>query len=199
MKNHPRLLSLIVLLALVTMSSTSLAGLYGDPGKDQVSGDLNSQDYWWTRFDDMMLDSAIQQHEPEGRIGIDLASAASRRKDLAAKYPKHEGIKKMNAHADEIASKIDDNADRSRYFGPECPWDESNFAQLWVNLHWAQTAYQEKDYYTARFCLQNVEQNYQFMLAPDRMKNYPPELRQWVIDNKPVADKLYAEVKSKQS
>ena len=36
------------------------------------------------------------------------------------------------------------------------------------------------------------------MLAPDRMKNYPEDLRKWVVDSKPDADKLYKDIKAKK-
>ena len=36
-----------------------------------------------------------------------------------------------------------------------------------------------------------------FMLKPDRMKDYPEDLRKWVVDSKPEADKLYKAVKEK--
>ena len=173
------------------------AGLYGDEAKNATSGELNDQDYWWTKFDAMMLDIALKQHQPEGRIGLNLASSSKRLDDLAKKYPKHEEIQKWKQHAEEVQSKIDPNADRGKPFGPECPWDESNFAQLWVNLHWARAAFDAKDYTTALSCLQNVMQNYEIMLRPDRMKDYPEELRKWVVDSKPEADNLYKAVKEK--
>jgi hypothetical protein len=173
------------------------AGLYGDEAKNATSGELNDQDYWWTKFDAMMLDIALKQHQPEGRIGLNLASSSKRLDDLAKKYPKHEEIQKWKQHAEEVQSKIDPNADRSKPFGPECPWDESNFAQLWVNLHWARVAFDAKDYTTALSCLQNVMQNYEIMLRPDRMKDYPEELRKWIVDSKLEADNLYKAVKEK--
>jgi hypothetical protein len=173
------------------------AGLYGDEEKNATKGELNDQDYWWTKFDMMMLDLAIKQHQPEGRIGLELASTSRRLDDLAKKYPKHEEIQNWKKRADEVQSKIDSNADRGKPFGPECPWEESNFAQLWVNLHWARVAFEAKDYTIALSCLQNVMQNYEIMLKPDRMKDYPEDLRKWVVDSKPDADKLYKAVKEK--
>jgi len=173
------------------------AGLYGDEAKNATSGELNDQDYWWAKFDAMMLDIALKQHQPEGRIGLNLASSSKRVDDLAKKYPKHEEIQKWKQHAEEVQSKIDPNADRGKPFGPECPWDESNFAQLWVNVHWARVAFDAKDYTTALSCLQNVMQNYEIMLRPDRMKDYPEELRKWIVDSKPEADNLYKAVKEK--
>ncbi len=177
--------------------SAHAQGLYGNPGKDLAGGELNDQDYWWAKFDAMMLELAIQQHQPEGHIAVDLASSIRRLDDLSKKYPKHQEIAKWKARAAEVDSKIDPNANRGLSFGPECPWDESNFAQLWVNLHWAKVAYAAKDYNTAQGDLQNVMQNYQFMLRPDRMKNYPEDLRKYVEDSKPEADQLYKAVKEK--
>src|SRR5205823_2423488 len=113
------------------------AGLYGDEGKDVTTGDINSQDYWWTKFDMMMLDLAVKQHQPEGKIGLNLVSTLKRLDDLSKQYPKHEEIQKWKKHAQEVADKIDPNAPRGVPFNPGCPWDESNFAQAWVNLHWA--------------------------------------------------------------
>jgi hypothetical protein len=173
-------------------------GLYGDEGKTVTSGELNDQDYWWAKFDAMMLELAIKQHQPEGHIAVDLASSIRRLDELSKKYPKHQEIAKWNARAHEVDSKINPDAPRGASFGPECPWDEANFAQLWVNLHWAKFAYSVKDYSTAASDLQNVMQNYQFMLKPDRMKNYPGELRKWVVDSKPEADQLYKAVKEKR-
>jgi len=198
MKSHLLALRALALVALVAaiFPCSAYAGLYGD-GKDQTTGDLDNQDYWWSRYDDMMLDKAIQLHEPEGRIGINVAIAQRRLDDLSAKFPKHEEIKKMKAHFDDVASHIDPNASRSESFSKECPWDEANFAQLWVNLHWAQSAYKERDFSAARSCLQNVEQNYGFLLAPGRTDHYPDDLKKWLVENKPVADQLYAEVKKK--
>jgi hypothetical protein len=194
-----KLRSVTLAFALVFLLDPALlkAGLYGDEAKNATSGELNDQDYWWAKSDAMMLDIALKQHQPEGRIGLNLASSSKRLDDLAKKYPKHEEIQKWKQHAEEVQSKIDPNADRGKPFGPECPWDESNFAQLWVNLHWARAAFDAKDYTTALSCLQNVMQNYEIMLRPDRMKDYPEELRKWVVDSKPEADNLYKAVKEK--
>ncbi len=172
-------------------------GLYGNPGKDQTTGDLNDQDYWWAKFDADMLERAIQTRQPEGHIAVDLASSIRRLDDLVKKYPKHQEIAKWYARAKEIDSKIDPNANRGTSFTQECPWDEANFAQLWVNLHWAQLAYAQKDYATASSNMQNVRQNYEIMMRPDRMKYYPDDLRKYVIDSKPEADKLSAILKER--
>lgn len=172
-------------------------GLYDSNAGDITTGELNSQDYWWTKYDAMMLEIALKQHQPEGRIGIDLAVALRRIDDLQKKYPKHEEIQKWKTHFEEVQAKIDPNADRGASFTTECPWDESNFAQLWVNFHWAKVAADQKDWATARSCLSNCEQNYEIMLAPDRMKDYPADLRKWVTDSRPEANKLYATAKEK--
>ena len=193
-----RILALFAIVASLGMwPRLSAAGLYDDEAKNATGGDLNSQDYWWAKYDDMMLDRCIKAHQPEGRIGLQLATSTKRLDDLQKQYPKDVEIQEMKKHEDEIQAKIDPNASRSSYFGPECPWEESNFAQLWVNLHWAKTAYAAKDYQTALSCMQNVEQNYEIMLRPDRMKDYPDDLRKWVVDSKAEADALYKQVKEK--
>jgi len=192
-----RTFTITAVVALLAIHSGRAQGLYGDEGKNVTSGDLNNQDYWWAKYDAMMLELAIKQHQPEGHIAVDLASSIRRLDDLSKKYPKHQEIAKWKARAEEVDSKINPNADRRTAFGPECPWDESNFAQLWVNLHWAKVAYDAKDYTTALSDMQNVMQNYAIMLAPDRMKDYPEDLRKYVVDSKPEADKLYKAVKEK--
>ena len=183
---------------LFAIPSGRAQGLYGDDGKTVTSGDLNNQDYWWAKFDAMMLELAIKQHQPEGHIAVDLASSIRRLDDLVQKFPKHQEIAKMRLRAMEVDGKIDPNAPRGASFGPECPWDEANFAQLWVNLHWAKVAYDAKDYTTAASDMQNVMQNYEIMLRPDRMKNYPEELRKYVVDSKPEADNLNKAIKEKR-
>ena len=122
----------------------------------------------------MMLELAIKQHQPEGRISVNLRAP------------------------EEVESKINPNANRREQFTVDCPWDEANFAQLWVNLHWAKVAFDAQDYSTALSCGQNVMQNYQIMLAPDRVKHYPDELRKYVVDSKPGADSLYKAIKEKR-
>jgi hypothetical protein len=158
---------------------------------------LNDQDYWWSKFDAMMLEIAIKQRQPEGHIAVDVAVYLRRLNDLVKKYPNHKEIAQWKVRAEEVDGKINPNADRRTNFTPDCPWDESNFAQLWVNLHWAKVAFDAKDYNTALSCLQNVIQNYGIMLQPDRMKHYPDELRKYVEDSKPEADSLYKATKAK--
>jgi hypothetical protein len=179
------------------ISPVKAQGLYGDDNKTLTSGDLNDQDYWWAKYDAMMLELAIKQRQPEGHIAVDLASSIRRLDDLMKKYPKHQEIAKWKARAQQVDAKIDQNANRGASFTPDCPWDEANFAQLWVNLHWAKFAYEAKDYNTAYSDLQNVMQNYRVMLAPDRMKDYPADLRSYVVDSKPEADAMYKAVKDK--
>jgi hypothetical protein len=172
-------------------------GLYDSDSGDITKGDLNSQDYWWTKYDAMMLDLALKQHQPEGHIGLNLAIAIRRTDDLLKKYPKHEEIKKWRTRFEEVQAKIDPNASRGQSFTTECPWDEANFAQLWVNEHWVKFLVEQKNWKDAEPLLSNIRQNYGFMLAPDRMKNYPEDLRKWVVESKPEFEKLSAQVKDK--
>jgi hypothetical protein len=168
-----------------------------DDGKNTTTGDLMDQDYWWARFDHEMLELAIKQHQPEGRIDLNLATSVNRLNDLIKKYPKHEELPKWRARAMEVQKKINPNAQRSTPFNAGMPWEESNYAQLWVNWHFAKMLLDAKDYEQAHLMLTNVMQNYAIMLAPDRMKDYPDDLRQWVIDSKPEADKMMALAKAK--
>ena len=183
--------------ATLVVPAARAQGLY-DNGANATSGELNNQDYWWSRFDAMMLEKAMETRQPEGRIGVNVAIALRRLDDLAKKYPKHQEIAKMRARFQEIEGKINPNANRGEAFTKECPWDEANFAQLWVNLHWGKVAYDQKDYATTVSCLQNVLQNYNIMLAPDRMKFYPDDLRKYVLDNKANAEQLYKSAKEKR-
>jgi hypothetical protein len=186
------------LAATIAIPSGRAQGLYGDEGKNVTTGDLNNQDYWWAKYDAMMLELAIKTHQPEGHIAVDLASSIRRLDDLSKQFPKHQEIAKWKARAAEVDSKINPNAPRGASFTSDCPWDEANFAQLWVNLHWAKVAYDARDFNTAQSDMQNVMQNFAIMLAPDRMKNYPEDLRKYVVDSKPEADKLYAAIKAKR-
>src|SRR4051794_21231136 len=99
-------LGLLPVLVICARPSPVRAGLYGDDGKkDVTTGDIDSQDYWWTKWDMMMLDFALKQHQPEGKIGLELASTLKRLDDLAKQYPKHEEIQKWKKHAEEVNEK----------------------------------------------------------------------------------------------
>ena len=106
--SFPRAAMLLLGLCLVC-AAPAYAGLYGDPGKDVKSGDLNDQDYWWTKYDMTMLDLCLKQHQPEGRIGLDLASTSRRLDDLIKKYPQHAGLKEWKKQTDDTIAKIDPN------------------------------------------------------------------------------------------
>ena len=66
-----------------------------------------------------------------------------------------------------------------------------------MNWHFAKMLLDAKDYEQAHLMLTNVMQNYDIMLKPDRMKDYPDDLRKWVVDSKPEADKMMALSKEK--
>jgi hypothetical protein len=193
------ILTMVVLVGLCPRNV--LAGLYDDVDKktEITSGDLNSQDYWWTKYDMMMLDLALKQHQPEGQIGLDLASTKNRIDSLLKEYPKHEEIKKWKEKVDDVLSKINPDAPRGGGFNPGCPWDESNFAQLWVNYHYAKAKLDANERDEAYGLYLNVEQNLDIMLKPDRMKDYPDDLRKWVQDAKPEVDKIVADLKEKMA
>lgn len=188
---------LLALVLIVCLSPTASAGLYDDETKDATSGDLNNQDYWWAKYDAMMLELAIKQHQPEGRIAVELGSSIRRLNDLEKQFPKHEQIKKWKQRAMEVEKKINPDANRREYFNPNCPWEESNFAQAWVNYHHGKMQYEAKDDEHAFGLFQNVKQNFNILLKPDRMKEYPEDLRKWVEDHRDEVDKIYAELKEK--
>jgi hypothetical protein len=145
----------------------------------------------------MMLDKAIEQKQPEGKISVDLAIAIRRLDDLAKKYPQHEEIKKWKEHAEEINKKIDPDANRNVDWKPGCPWDESNFAQAWVNYHWGKMQIAANEIGPAKGTWSNVKQNFDIMLKPDRMKDYPEDLRKWMEDNKDDVDKTWEDLKKR--
>lgn len=171
-------------------------GLYDD-GKSVTTGDLMDQDYWFAKFDKDMLELCLKQHQPEGRIGYNLALSLNRLNDLTKKYPKHEELPKWKERATDISGKVNPDAQRSTPFNAGCPWEESNYAQLWVNWHYAKMLLDAKDYEKAYLMLTNVMDNYTIMLKPDRMKDYPDDLRTWVVDSKPEGDKMMALAKEK--
>ena len=190
-------LAIFVMALSILMPNFTRAGLYDDEKKDITKGDLNDQDYWWTKFDMMMLDLAVKQKQPEGKIGLNLVSTQKRLDDLIKKYPKHEELKKWKEHADEIQKKINPDADRHADWKPGCPWDEANFAQAWVNYHWGKMQIEDKQISEAKGTWQNVRQNIDIMLKPDRMKDYPEDLRKWMEDKKEDVDKTWEDLKKR--
>ena len=68
-----------LLLLSVGIAPARGAGLYDDEKKDKemTKGDIMAQDYWFTKFDAMMLELALKTHQPEGRIGLDRSAPRS--------------------------------------------------------------------------------------------------------------------------
>src|SRR5947209_8271546 len=93
------IIRLLALFVLALLSTKSPAGLYDDESKDATSGDLNNQDYWWAKYDATMLELAIKQHQPEGRISVELGSSIRRLNDLEKQFPKHEQIRQSKDRA----------------------------------------------------------------------------------------------------
>lgn len=173
-------------------------GLYDDDVKDVTGGDLNDQDYWWAKFDQGMFELALKQRQPEGKIGLNIAGMKNRFNELLKKYPKHAELLAWKEKVEAVDKKIDPNASRGGPFNPGCPWDESNYAQLWVNWHYAKKLIEANDYNMARGMLSNVMQNYEIMMRPERMKNYPDDLRKWVEDSRTEGEAMMAACKAKQ-
>jgi hypothetical protein len=165
------------------------AGLYDDD-KNVKEGELNDRDYWQAKWDMMMLDYALKQKQPEGKIGLNLVSTVHNLEDLKKKYPKHGEVAEMLEKATKVQEKVDPNADRGGAWKPGCPWDEANFAQLWINWHAAHAAAKEKEYDKAWGYMTNVNQNIDLLSAPDRLKDYPDELKEFYDKTKPEAKKF---------
>jgi hypothetical protein len=174
------------------------AALHDAGPKSTVTGELNEQDYWWAKFDAMMLEVALKQHQPDGRLGVKLAAASKRLDELTRKYPGHPEIQKWKTRVAEVQAKLDPKADAGT-FGPECPWDDSAFAELWVDLHRARAALHAHDYDTAASCMKDVRQKYEVLLQPGRMKDYPDNLRKWISASRLEANGLTQAIRQKKS
>jgi hypothetical protein len=188
---------LAVFLMFCLLAPAVRAGLYDSDKNSVTSGDLDDQDYWWTKFDMMMLDKALEQKQPEGRIAVNLEIARRRLDDLIKKYPKHEDLKKWKEKVEDINKKIDPNANRREDWKPGCPWDEANFAQAWVNYHWGKMQIEAKEIQPAKATWSNVKQNFDTMLQKDRMKDYPEDLRKWMEEKKDDVDKTWDDLKKR--
>jgi len=172
-------------------------GLYADD-KKATTGDLDDQDYWWAKWDAKNLEDAIKSRQPEGPISINVAVGLRRLNDLAKKYPNHDEVKKMQARFQQIQDKLDPNANRGDSWKPGFPWDMSNYAQAWVNWHWGKMAYDANDADRAFGLYSNVVQNFRLITEhADTFKDMPAECHKFVEENKPKAEKIYAELKEK--
>jgi hypothetical protein len=187
---------LLVASALVAFS-TCADGLYADDAKAIKDGDVCDRDYFQAKFDMMMLDMAIKQRQPEGKIGLNLVSTVHNLEDMNKKYPNHEGIKKWKDHAEEIQKKIDPNADRRADWKPGMPWDEANFVQYWVNFYTTKECLKNNDREKAKLYFSNVKQNYEILNRPDRLKDYPDDLKKWFEDSKEEVEKIDKQLKGK--
>jgi len=193
---------LLTLAACATFTFTATParaqGLYGNEGKDKTSGDLDDQDYWWTKWDAKMLEEAIKTRQPEGHIAVNLASAIRRVDDLAKKYPKHEEIKKWKARFEEVDKKIDQNAPRGASFKPGFPWDMANFAQAWVNYGYGKAKFDAGNVNDAIGLYQNVVYNLKIIHdRPELFDTMPEEYKKWAADTYPEAQKTLDEWKKK--
>jgi len=180
----------------LTAAEARDGGLYADD-KNVTTGDLCNQDYWWTRFDLMMLDLAIEQRQPEGLIAVNLASTSPRIESLMKEYPRHEGLKQMKDRVDSVLKRIDPNASRNASWKPGCPWDESNFAQAWVNYHWGKMELAAKNEQQALGLFDNVQRNFGYLTREGRMADYPENLQKWVHHHKDEVDKTCEELRQR--
>src|SRR5437763_5210647 len=96
----------VLLASAAILTAPAWAGLYDDD-KNVKEGELNDRDYWQAKWDMMMLDYALKQKQPEGKIGYNLVSTIRNLEDLHKKYPKHEDVDKMLEKAKKVQDKVD--------------------------------------------------------------------------------------------
>jgi hypothetical protein len=160
--------------------------------------DIADIEYWERKFDAIMMEDAIKTHQPQGPISIDLAVMQRELPALIKKYPDNANLKKWQARAKEIDSKLDPNADRGKSFKPGFLWDDNAFKQAWVSLHLGKMALADKDYDTAFMHYANAKEKLnQLLTMPDRMDDWPEEGVKWVKDMKPIADEKRDELAKK--
>lgn len=191
---------LTVFALLSAWGGTARAGLYNDE-KKIISGDIKDLDYWHCKFYQLMLDAALQSHQPEYLVG-NLAEGQIERTlpDLIKKYPNHEELKKWKAKDEDIVRQVDKNADRTAHWAPDFVyWDTESYRQAWVNMNLGKMEADAKDWPNAASRYGWAAHNLEILVdrEDEFMKNWPADVIKWVKETKPEADRLAAEMKAK--
>ena len=159
-------------------------GLYDQSDANLNQGELPLLDYWRARFDATMLETAIATRQPEGRIGLELASAIRLLDSLLTRYPRHQELIAWRARAAAVSKQIDQNATRSAAFTGRCLWGEHSYREAWVNLECARVARAEDDAALARDCERTARQKLEYLhrriAANDNIEGWPPEALAWI-------------------
>ena len=161
-------------------------GLYDQTDAALTSGELPLLDYWRAHFDATMLETAVTTRQPEGRIGLELASAIRLLDSLLARYPRHERLLGWRTRATAIAKQVDPNAARSSAFTGACLWGEHSYREAWVNLECARVARAHAEHALARDCertaRQKLESLHRRVTAGESIEGWPAEALTWIRD-----------------
>jgi len=177
------------------------AQLYANDTASIKTGDLMDRDYWRAKWDSMRLDEAIKERQPEGAILMSVISQINLLNDLLKKYPNDEDFKSWKKHAEEIQGKISSDANRGDSFKPGSLWNELNYKEAFVNLNYARTAIDKKDWREAKDGLNYADRNLGFLR--DRVKNndrvsaWPDGAAAWVQQASADVAKMNGEVSAK--
>jgi hypothetical protein len=196
-----RLLAGVVLLGLLSLgwrNRPAFAGLYDNDKAKVTQGDVKDIDYWNTKWNMERLEEAIQSHQPEGAIAVEVGSLVRNLDDLLKTYPNHEGIKTWRARAGAVQDKLDPNANRSESFREGCLWAEGNYRLAYATFGAGKMAVADKDWESAHDWLKMASENLGFLedrlKKQDRVANWPPEFVAWIKAIRPELNTLRAEV-----
>ena len=189
-------------LACVMLSAGAQAfQLYESDSTGIKGGDLMDRDYWRAKWNNIRLDEAIQQREPEGAILMEVIGQRQLCDELIKKYPNDQDFKTWKAHAEQIEHKINPNASRGESFKPGCLWSEINYRESYVNYNYAKVAIQKKDWAAAKDGLNYAERNLTFLVdrvkKEDRVAAWPDGAAKWVQDTWTDVGKMKSEVNAK--
>jgi hypothetical protein len=192
---------MIGLASMILSGSAHAFQLYEADSAGVKGGDLVDRDYWRAKWSSIRLDEAIQQHQPEGAILMEVISQRQLCDDLIKKYPNDQDFKTWKAHAEQIESKINPNANRGEGFKPGSLWAEGNYKEAYVNYNYAKVAIQKKDWAEAHDGLNYAEKNLTFLVdrlkKQDRVAAWPDGAAKWVQDAWADLGKMKSEVNAK--
>jgi hypothetical protein len=175
------------------------AGLYNDE-KKITAGDIKDLDYWHAKYYHLMLEAALQSHQPEYLVGHLAESQAEHLPDLIKKYPNHADLKKWLAQDEDVVKQVDKNADRTAHWAPDFAyWESESYRQAWVNMNLGKMEADAKDWPNAAMRYGWAAHNLGILVdrEDEFMKNWPADVVKWVKDTKPEADRLAKEMKAK--
>jgi len=194
--------SLAICFSCACLPAPSVAqGLYASDSAGIKGGDLLDRDYWRAKWDNIRLDEAIKERQPEGPILIAVIGEIQLLDQLIQKYSADQDFKAWKAHAEEIQHKINPDANRNEYFKPGSLWAEGNYKEAYVNYNYAKVAIQKQDWREAKDGLNYADRNLGFLRdriqKNDRVAAWPDGAAKWVQDTSADVQKLYVQVNAK--